>query len=112
MKKWFGVLIVLVVVLGIISYLRVSPTVDNPSTNNEETVVVPKLNSLTIEALRQGQYPGSDLVVEETLASGTNYQRQIVSYLSQGNKIYALLTIPNSTKPDYILGININTFKS
>lgn len=55
---------------------------------------------LTIETLRAGDYPGSDLVVEQTLSPGSNYQRYIVSYKSEGLKIYALLTIPNGTKPE------------
>ncbi len=55
--------------------------------------------SLSIEALKKGTYPGSDLVVEETLTPGSNYQRHLVSYRSEGLKIYALLTIPNGTPP-------------
>lgn len=49
--------------------------------------------------MRQGEYPGSDLVVEEVLEAGSNYQRSIVSYLSEGLKIYALLTVPNGPPP-------------
>ncbi len=56
-------------------------------------------NALTIIALRNGSYPGSDIVIEETLAPGFNYQRFIASYTSEGNKIYALLTVPNGEKP-------------
>ncbi len=56
--------------------------------------------SLSIEALRQGDYPGSDLVIEQTLNPGSNYQRYIVSYRSEGLKIYALLTIPVGTPPE------------
>src|SRR4030067_2115071 len=52
--------------------------------------------SLSIEALREGNYPGSDFVIEDTLAPGSNYQRYLVSYLSEGLKIYALLTVPNA----------------
>jgi dipeptidyl aminopeptidase/acylaminoacyl peptidase len=47
-----------------------------------------------IEVMRQQGYPGSELVFEETLESGTNYDRYIVSYQSEGNKIFALLTVP------------------
>lgn len=54
---------------------------------------------LSIEAMRQGEYPGSDIVVEQTLPPGFNYQRYIVSYKSDGLKIYALLTVPNGIKP-------------
>jgi dipeptidyl aminopeptidase/acylaminoacyl peptidase len=55
---------------------------------------------LMIEIMRERPYPGSDLVVEETLAPGANYDRSIVSYQSEGLKIYALLTVPRGEKPD------------
>lgn len=55
---------------------------------------------LSIEAMRQAEYPGSDLIVEQTLPPGSNYQRFIVSYTSDGLKIYALLTVPDGTKPE------------
>lgn len=56
--------------------------------------------SLSIEALRKGNYPGSDLKIEQTLAPGSNYQRYIVSYFSEGLKIFALLTVPSGTPPE------------
>jgi dipeptidyl aminopeptidase/acylaminoacyl peptidase len=49
--------------------------------------------------MRQMQFPGSDLVIEEALPSGENYERYIASYRSQNNKIYGLLTIPDGTIP-------------
>lgn len=49
--------------------------------------------------MRQQTYPGSDIIIEQTLEPGDNYDRYIVSYLSEGNKIYALLTIPQGEKP-------------
>lgn len=54
---------------------------------------------LSIDHLRKGEYPGSDLVVEQTLSPGSNYQRYIVSYKSEGLKIYALLTVPDGEPP-------------
>ncbi len=54
---------------------------------------------LMISELRKQEFPGSKLVVEETLAPGSNYNRYIVSYQSEGNKIYALLTTPQGEKP-------------
>ena len=53
-----------------------------------------------IEVMRRGSYPGSDLVIERTLDPGGNYGRYIASYLSEGNKIYALLTVPWGQKPE------------
>jgi dipeptidyl aminopeptidase/acylaminoacyl peptidase len=51
---------------------------------------------LSIESLRSGDYPGSGLVIEQTLSPGSNYQRYIASYKSEGLKIYGLLTIPST----------------
>jgi fermentation-respiration switch protein FrsA (DUF1100 family) len=57
------------------------------------------LHPLTIESMRQRAYPGSDIVVEQTLPVGSNYNRYYVSYLSEGLKIYAYLTVPRAKKP-------------
>jgi dipeptidyl aminopeptidase/acylaminoacyl peptidase len=57
------------------------------------------LNPLAIDAMRQRDYPGSDLVIEQTLPAGSNYQRYIASYRSDGLKINGLLTVPTGKKP-------------
>jgi len=54
---------------------------------------------LSIEYLRKGNYPGSDLIIEETLTPGSNYKRYIASYRSEGLKIYGLLTVPEEEEP-------------
>ena len=54
---------------------------------------------LQIDAMRARDYPGSDIVIEAVLDPGVNYSRYYVSYLSDGLKIYALMTIPNGQKP-------------
>jgi len=54
---------------------------------------------LSIETMRKKSYPGSDLVIEETLADGSNYHQYIASYQSEGLKIYGLLTVPTATPP-------------
>lgn len=51
-------------------------------------------NDLTIDALRQLEIVGSDITVEQTLGNGFNYYQYIASYISEGNKIYGLLTVP------------------
>ncbi|OGD87147.1 peptidase [Candidatus Curtissbacteria bacterium RIFCSPLOWO2_02_FULL_40_13b] len=68
--------------------------------NIDQGEVVNSPYSLTIEALRRGNYPGSDIAIEQTLSAGSNYQRYIASYKSEGLKIYALLTVPNGSPPD------------
>jgi len=52
-------------------------------------------NPLSIEAIKNGNYPGSDITIEEELSPGSNYKRYRASYLSEGLKIYGLLTVPN-----------------
>jgi dienelactone hydrolase len=80
-----------------------SPT---PTTTPVPLVTPPTLDlaldemyPLMVEYMRQQEYPGSDIVIEETLAPGANYNRYIASYRSDGYKIYALLTIPFGVKP-------------
>lgn len=58
-----------------------------------------KLDPLSIEYMRKQKYPGSDITIEQTLPSGLNYDKYIVSYKSDGLKIYALLTVPQGEKP-------------
>ncbi len=55
---------------------------------------------MMIEVMRQQEYPGSELTFEQTLEPGDNYSRYIVSYLSEGYKIYALFTVPLGTPPE------------
>ncbi|MBI4096473.1 MAG: S9 family peptidase [Candidatus Levybacteria bacterium] len=50
--------------------------------------------------MRIQEYPGSEITIEQTLPSGSNYERYIVSYKSDGLKIYALLTIPQEDTPN------------
>jgi dipeptidyl aminopeptidase/acylaminoacyl peptidase len=52
-----------------------------------------------ILALRQREYPGSAITIEETLEPGGNYDRFYASYLSEGLKIYGLLTVPRGETP-------------
>jgi dipeptidyl aminopeptidase/acylaminoacyl peptidase len=54
---------------------------------------------LEISAMRSREYPGSDIVLEQVLDPGVNYNRYLVSYRSEGLKIYALMTVPNGEKP-------------
>jgi dipeptidyl aminopeptidase/acylaminoacyl peptidase len=53
-----------------------------------------------IESMRQRDYPGSPIAIEQTLDPGANYDRYIASYRSEGLKIYALLTVPRGEKPE------------
>ena len=72
-----------------------------PSSNAQKTQTFPdpSSSSLSIAAMRARSYPGSALTVQRNLGAGSNYKRQVVSYQSDGLKIYALLTVPNGAPP-------------
>jgi len=59
----------------------------------------PTLHPMDIRAARQTAYPGSEIVIEETLEPGSNYYRYYASYLSEGYRIYGLLTVPYAEMP-------------
>ncbi len=61
--------------------------------------VIENQNPLSISVMRNRTYPGSDIVVEQTLSQGSNYNQYIVSYKSDNLKIYALMTLPQGKKP-------------
>lgn len=58
------------------------------------------LHPMAIEAMRTKEYPGSEVVIVEELTPGSNYDRYIASYESEGNTIRGLLTIPREGKPE------------
>jgi alpha-beta hydrolase superfamily lysophospholipase len=57
-------------------------------------------NELTIAALLQREIQGSPITIEQQLENGANYARYIASYISEGNKIYGLLTVPLGDPPE------------
>src|SRR3989337_1520083 len=105
--KWFLILIFLfVIVASIVLFNRPNNNSVLPEifeTNEDEQIddggLTEELDPLTIASLKNGEYPGSELVIEQTLPPGSNYERFIASYRSEGLKIYGLLTVPNGVKP-------------
>jgi dipeptidyl aminopeptidase/acylaminoacyl peptidase len=54
---------------------------------------------LTIEFLRDLEISASEITFEDKLTDRSNYHQHLVSYLSEGNKIYGLLAIPFGDPP-------------
>ncbi len=74
----------------------------SPTSTQTPTVTptpTPTLHPMSIPALRQMSYPGSEIIIEETLDAGANYNRYYASYLSEGLRQYGLLTIPYGETP-------------
>ena len=77
----------------------------NPVTISQTFSTISKITPtppypLSIQAMRERSYPGSNIVIEQVLEPGSNYARSIASYQSDGLKIFALLTIPQGDKPE------------
>ncbi len=58
------------------------------------------VSPINVEYLRGLKIEGSDLKIEQTLSDGSNYKKYIVSYVSEGFKIYGLLTVPKAEMPE------------
>jgi uncharacterized protein len=95
------VLLILVVHLlnGIVAAQQTTPEVTPESTDEPAFEVG---NDLTVAGLRDyvTEIEGSDIIFEQVLEDGMNYSRYIASYISEGNKIYGLLTIPFGDAPE------------
>jgi len=76
-----------------------SPTPTHTVTPTPTETPTPQ-HPLAIEYARKQTYPGSEITIEETLEPGANYNRYIASYLSEGSRIYALLTLPRGQMPE------------
>lgn len=60
----------------------------------------PVPHPMSIISLRADDYLGSDVTIVKELDRGLNYRRYYSYYLSEGLKIYALLTVPNGGPPE------------
>jgi dienelactone hydrolase len=101
-------LILIILFLGIAIYFFIKNPQDpdpqkttpkNTKTQSEK-IKEQQQHPMAIENLREKEYPGSDFVIEEELPNGSNHQRFIASYKSEELKIYGLLTVPLSQKPE------------
>jgi uncharacterized protein len=77
------------------------PTATLPPPTATSTPAFPSRDPypLQIEVMRRQAYSGSEIAIEQTLAPGPGYKRYVVSYMSDGYKIHALMTVPTGKKP-------------
>jgi dipeptidyl aminopeptidase/acylaminoacyl peptidase len=79
--------------------LTASPISSVTPTPTETEVVFQVGREITIEYLRELEITGSEITFEGQLADRSNYHQHLVSYISEDNKIYGLLTIPFAEPP-------------
>jgi dipeptidyl aminopeptidase/acylaminoacyl peptidase len=103
----FGIIILIVIMIILFKCDDSIIETEENIVSNNATVAIPTekipdeiLHPMSIESLRQREYPGGDFTIEETLPDGTNYRQFIVSYRSEGLKIYGLMTIPVAPRPE------------
>lgn len=77
-----------------------TPTPEPPTLTAEPQPAFAVGNELTIDALLQRRIEGSEITIEQQLEDGANYSRYIASYVSEGNRIYGLLTVPFGDPPE------------
>jgi dipeptidyl aminopeptidase/acylaminoacyl peptidase len=83
-----------------VSIARQTPLLPTPTPTTTPTPTEVPPHPLSIEYLRQRDYPVSEIVIEERLEPGANYSRYYASYQSDGLTIYGLLTIPYGEMPE------------
>jgi len=96
-KIFIGTLAVLVAVFGLLLLTKhdVSKNILSSVTNTPSAPNSP----LNITYMRSQSYSGSSIAIEQTLDPGSNYNRYIASFMSDGLREYAYLTVPNTQKP-------------
>jgi dipeptidyl aminopeptidase/acylaminoacyl peptidase len=101
MKKILVIVVVIAIVIALLFLFPINKkSQNNPVLRNaNEASLIKESSQLSIEYMRKQEYPGSDIIIEQSLPAGSNYSRYIASYKSDGLKIYALLTVPQGEKP-------------
>ncbi len=81
---------------------------NEPVTNSTEI-----LNSNSfIEQLRQREFKGGEITIEETVADNTSYTSYIFSYPSDDLKIYGRMNVPNGSGPFPVIILNHGYFNA
>lgn len=105
MKKFF--IIFLIVIIIFVAVIIINNNKNNFARNISNTTSSPKKNTvnifstspISIDYLRSLNIISEKIKIEEELAEGSNYKKYVASFLSEGNKVYGLLTIPLEQKP-------------
>lgn len=80
--------------------LTASPTSTNTPVPTETQIVFGVGSDITIKYLQEMKITGSEITFQKELFPASNYHKHLVSYISEGNQIYGLLTIPFGDPPE------------
>lgn len=105
MNKYLKIIIIaifflIIINLGIYYYFFNNKLIFslNGSNTNDNGINNKKENPLTIESLKKRSYGTGTIKIEKDLGEKKGYKSYIVSYLSDGLKLYSLLNIPSTKK--------------
>jgi uncharacterized protein len=90
---------IFIMVIGVMLFMQKLKGAENTKNSQKISSVSSSAHPLDILSMREADYTVSTITKEEKLTATTTYDSYIVSYLSDGFKVYALLTIPKSEKP-------------
>jgi uncharacterized protein len=84
---------------GLLFWNRTHNDIVLPSVTESLSQIIPP-HPLSIEGMRKGDYPGSEITYEATLSAQPSYNQYIVSYRSDNYRIQSLLTVPRNNQPE------------
>ena len=100
-KNKLGLSIFILVFLGLVIFVRFQSNTGAPPQQSiirqDEGGEQP--HPLMIEAMRQREYPGGEITIEQDLGDQGGFRSYIVSYPSDGLKLYALMNVPARNPP-------------
>lgn len=104
-------LLIVISIGGFIFWQKVSPTVSTQQVNTPQNITQANNqntnnSSSFIEQLRQREYKGGEIKIEETLAHNNSYTSYIFSYPSDNLKIYGMMNIPEGNGPFPVVILN------
>lgn len=99
---------VIVLGLGYVAWRQPAPSTltDIPAATEPEEQGAAPLHPLEIEALRQRSYPGGTITIEREVSRNASFTTQVISFPSDGLKIYALAHVPVAPGPHPMLIFN------
>lgn len=80
--------------------LKIDNLLTEPVNNISSEIENKYVSPISIDYLRTLQIDAEKLKIEYLVSENNSYQSFLASYISEGDRIFAQLTIPNSPKPD------------
>lgn len=102
--KYFRIFLIIVILVLFSYYYKV--TLNKPlqstqtSQNIKEKIDEEIISPISINYLRKKTITSNKFEIEQKLPNGFNYEKYIVSYYSENDKVFGLLTIPFDSKPE------------